>query len=174
MFLLLLFIAVAMARAQSAPSADETVDSNQPSETTTVSTTTTTTIVTGITQHGPAWIHFVRVAALAGPIAFLLLAWLIGAIVHYRLVRREQEQFPQIRGSRMPQTVPMIISGTLFLIPVALFLFFEIRSRKEIALGSGGVIDEWQPVTAHAWIALVVCLVLAMVPWLFARRADTV
>jgi len=173
MFLLLLLLAVAGARAQSAPAAEETVDSNQ-TQTTTVTTSTTTTTVTDIPQHTPAWIHFVRVAALAGPIAFLLLAWLIGAIVHYRLVRREQEQFPQIRGSRMPQTVPMIISGTLFLIPVALFLFFEIRSRKEIALGSGGVIDEWQPVTAHAWIALLVCLVLAMVPWLFARRADTV
>jgi heme/copper-type cytochrome/quinol oxidase subunit 2 len=155
--------------------ADETVDSNQPTDTAgTVTTSTTTTTVAGTPRATPGWIHMVRLAALAGPIAFLLLAWLIGAIVHYRLVRREHEQFPVMRGSRTPQTVPMIISAALFFVPFVLFVFFELRSRREIRLGIGGVVDEWLPVTRNAWLTLLICLVLALIPWLFARRADTV
>jgi hypothetical protein len=176
---LLLFLVVAVAaHAQSARPAEETVDSNDTTQTTTTSTTSTTTTTTTVaTQQppaGPPWIHLVRIAALAGPVAFLLIAWLTGVILHYRIVRREQAQFPVVRGTRAPQTMPMIVSALLFLLPVALFVFFEVRSRIEIAKNIGGVVDEWQPVTARAWIALLVCLVLAVMPWLFARRADTV
>jgi hypothetical protein len=161
---------------------EEIVDSNEPtatdpavstSKTSTVTSTTTEIFVT--TQPvPPGWVHLVRVSALAGPIAFLLLAWVIGAFVHVRLVRREQEQFPAVRGSRAPQTTPMLISAFLFFVPFVLFILFEVRSRQEIRLGIPGINDEWQPVTSHAWLAFVVCLVLALVPWLFARRADTV
>ncbi|HWW61246.1 MAG TPA: hypothetical protein VN181_07760 [Thermoanaerobaculia bacterium] len=122
----------------------------------------------------PGWVHLVRLAAIAGPVAFLVLAWAIGGIVHYRLVRREQEQFPIIRGSRKPQTIPMLISSALFLSLGILFVAFEWLSRNEMSRGIGGVVDQWHPVTTQAVLALVVCLVLAIVPWLFARRADTV
>ncbi|HKO59249.1 MAG TPA: hypothetical protein VJ276_25510 [Thermoanaerobaculia bacterium] len=122
----------------------------------------------------PGWVHVVRLAALAGPIAFLAAAWLAGGIVHYRLVRREHDLFPAVRGTRIPQTMPMLISAALFFVPVALFVFFEIRSRWEIARHIGGVVDQWHPVTARAWMTLFGCLVLAITPWLFARRADSV
>jgi hypothetical protein len=79
-----------------------------------------------------------------------------------------------MRGTRSPQTVPMIISAALFLVPVVLFGFFEYRSRREISLSVGGVVDQWQPVTAQAWLTLLVCLLLAVAPWLLARRADTI
>src|ERR1041385_7931535 len=72
------------------------------------------------------------------------------------------------------RAAPMFISAALFFVPALLFVIFEVRSRIEIRRGIGGVVDEWHPVTAHAWISLVICLVLALVPWLFARRADTV
>jgi hypothetical protein len=189
-FLLLMMVGVPALRAQVEPAGgrtasdqgDESIDSNDPAvvDTATNSTNTPSVTTTSSTLHAtmptaaPGWIHLVRLAAMAGPVAFLLLAWMIGAIVHYRLVRREQEQFPVIRGSRTPQTTPMIISAALFFIPVLLFVLFEIRSRQEIRRGIGGIVDEWQPVTAHAWTTLVICLVLALVPWLFARRADTV
>lgn len=171
--------------------AEESVDSNEPADTsgTVTRSTTTTAVIVVSSSEGtpeavprppattppvPEWIHLVRLAAVAGPVAFLLLAWGIGMFLHYRLVRREQEQFPATRGSRTPQTMPMLVSAALFFVPVVLFLLFEIRSRQELRHGIGGVIDEWQPVTAQAWTALLVCLVLALVPWLFARRADTV
>lgn len=183
--LLLLLTGLPLLRAQaqgtaasSAPApADVTVDETTaggeaPATATTSSTTTTTEVVT--TTRVPGWIHLVRIAATAGPIAFLLLAWAIGGIVHYRIVRREQEQFPAVRGSRTPQTVPMIVSAALFFVPAVLFVIFEIRSRLEIRRGIGGVVDEWQPVTTHAWTLLVVCLFLALLPWIFAKRADTV
>jgi hypothetical protein len=165
---------------------EETVDSTDSSTATeTVTTSTSTTSVTTETasipapagaaaSSAPGWMHVVRLAAIAGPFAFLVLAWLIGAVTHVRLVRREQEQFPMVRGSRAPQWVPMTISGLLFFIPAILFVIFEIRSRVELRRGIGGVVDEWQPVTQRAWVMLVICLVLALVPWLFARRADTV
>ncbi|HWS72880.1 MAG TPA: hypothetical protein VN605_12245 [Thermoanaerobaculia bacterium] len=179
--LLLLVTGLPALRAQTesaaAPQAEESVDSNQPADTAgtiTTSTTTTSITVTTTDPPPPSWIHLVRLAAVAGPIAFLVLAWGIGALVHYRIVRREQEQFPVVRGSRTPQTAPMFISAGLFFVPAVLFAIFEIRSRLEIRRGIGGVVDEWQPVTAHAWTALLVCLVLALLPWLFARRADTV
>jgi hypothetical protein len=161
--------------------AEESVDASEPPDSGDTSTTSVTTTVTQTPNRGernhlppPAWIHLVRIAANAGPIAFLLLAWLVGGILHYRIVRREQAQFPISRGSRTPQTVPMIVSAVLFLVPAVLFIVFEVRSRVEIRRGLGGVVDEWQPVTAHAWTALVICLVLALIPWLLARRADTV
>jgi hypothetical protein len=179
--LLLLVTGLPILRAQTQPAAapppaEESVDSNQPADTTGVVTTSTTTtsITVTTTDPPPSWIHLVRLAAVAGPIAFLVLAWGIGALVHYRIVRREQEQFPAIRGSRTPQTAPMILSAALFFVPAVLFVIFEIRSRIEMRRGIGGVVDEWHPVTAHAWTALLVCLVLALLPWLFARRADTV
>lgn len=203
-FVLLLVIGVPPLHAQVEPPSEadeELVDTNESAASSeTVTTSTSTTSVTlrttsnipsdaipadeesdarGVVAGGgeppaPAWLHLVRLAALAGPIAFLVLAWLIGAFVHYRLVRREQEQFPAIRGSRTPQTTPMIISAALFFVPVVFFVLFELRSRQEIRRGIGGVVDEWQPVMAQAWTALLVCLVLALIPWLFARRADTV
>ena len=95
-------------------------------------------------------------------------------MVHYRMVIREQARFPAVRGTRAPQTVPMVISAALFFVPAVLFVLFEVRSRWEIGRGIGGVVDEWHPVTMHAWTSLLICLVLAVVPWLFARRADTV
>ncbi|MBV8515992.1 MAG: hypothetical protein JO197_01190 [Acidobacteria bacterium] len=159
---------------------EETVDATGTDGVQTTSTTTTTTSVIegGIPSTSaappPAWTHLVRIAANAGPIAFLLLAWLIGGIIHVRMVRREQAQFPVLRGSRAPQTVPMIVSALLFLVPAILFIVFEVRSRYEIRRGLAGVVDEWQPVTVHAWTALVICLALALIPWLLARRADTV
>jgi hypothetical protein len=116
----------------------------------------------------------VRLAAIAGPFAFLVLAWLVGASLHVRLIRREQDHFPLQRGSRAPQTTPMFASAALLLVPALLFVAFEIRSRMEIRLGIPGIVDEWQPVTGRAWISLLICLVLALAPWLFARRADTV
>jgi hypothetical protein len=162
--------------------AEESVDSSQPTDSGEVVTSSTSTTVTTTVSPTPAaaarttpsWIHLVRIAATAGPIAFLVLAWMVSIAVHYRLVRKEQAQFPAVRGSRAPQTVPMVISAALFFIPAVLFILFEVRSRQELRRGIGGVVDEWQPVTTHAWIALLVCLVLALVPWLFARRADTV
>lgn len=179
------------ARASSEP-AEESVDSNEPADPSGAVTrsTTTTAVIVMSTSEGeagvdtqpaslpppppPAWIHLVRPAAMAGPIAFLLLAWAIGMFLHLRLVRGEQAEFPASRGSRAPQTMPMLVSAALFFVPVVLFLLFEIRSRQELHLGIGGVNDEWQPVTAQAWTALLVCLVLALVPWLFARPADRV
>ncbi|HEX6097378.1 MAG TPA: hypothetical protein VF432_13700 [Thermoanaerobaculia bacterium] len=178
--LLLLFLGVLALQAQVEPSppsepAEESVDSSETVETSTTTVTTTTSIsTTAVQTPPPGWTHLVRIAALAGPIAFLLLAWTAGAAVHYRLVRREHEQFPMTRGSRTPQTMPMILSAGLFFVPAVLFVVFEVRSRMEIRQGIGGVVDEWQPVTAQAWVGLVVCLVLALLPWLFARRADTV
>jgi hypothetical protein len=181
--LLSLVVIVPALRAQSDPpptgavstKSEETVESTTP-DGGTVTTSTTTTSVTEITAPPvvPSWMHLVRIAAKVGPIAFLVLAWAIGGVVHWRLVRREQAQFPTLRGSRAPQTVPMIVSAALFAIPTVLFAIFEARSRLEIQRGIGGVVDEWQPVTAHAWTALVICLALALLPWLFARRADTV
>lgn len=172
--LLLLVLGVATLRAQQA---EESVDASEPVDSgTTVTTSTTTTSVTILNPQRPApkWLHLVRLAAVAGPVAFLLLAWTIGAFVHYRLVRREHQLFPAMRGSRAPQITPMILSAALFFVPVVLFVLFEIRSRKEIRLGIGGIVDEWQPVDTRAWTTLLVCLVLALIPWLFARRADTV
>ena len=174
--LLFLAIGVPFLRAQTptpAP-AEESVDSNAPGGTVTTSTTTTSVTTTVTQPPPPAWIHLVRLAAKAAPIAFLLLAWILGVGLHYRIVRREHEQFPIVRGTRAPQTVPLIVSACLFFVPVVLFAIFEIRSRIEISRGIGGVVDEWRPVTTHAWTLLVVCLVLALLPWLFARRADTV
>jgi hypothetical protein len=150
----------------------DAVDSND-GATETV-TTTTTTAVPPSQPAAPGWIHLIRLAAVAGPIAFLILAWLIGAVVHFTLVRREHAQFPVMRGTRTPQTVPMIISAGLFVVPVVLFALFEYRSRLEISRGIGVVVDQWQPVTARAWITLVICLVFAIAPWLLARRADTI
>jgi hypothetical protein len=187
-FLLLLGVGVAALRAQVDPpaggapagQAEESVDSSEPvdsEETVTTSTTSTaTSVTTTLTTHrtAPRWVHLVRLAAVAGPVAFLLLAWTIGAFVHYRLVHREHEQFPVMRGSRTPQITPMIISAALLFIPVVLFVLFEIRSRQELRLGIGGIVDEWQPVDTRAWTTLLICLVLALIPWLFARRADTV
>jgi hypothetical protein len=187
--LLLLVISVSALHAQNRPpsttATEEVVDSagdsggtttatgvTQVAGTTTSTTTTTRSITTRTST--PRWIHLVRIAATAGPIAFLLLAWLLGWIVHWRLVRSEQEQFPFHRGSRSPQTVPVILSAALLFVPAVLFLIFEVRSRLEIRRGIGGVVDEWHPVTARAWITLLICFVLALVPWLFAKRADTV
>lgn len=163
---------------------EESVDSNYSTASTeTVSTATTTTVVTTqanapadrvASSSVPGWVHMVRLAAIAGPFAFLVLAWLVGGYIHIRLVRREQAQFPVVRGTRAPQWVPMTVSGLLFIVPVILFVVFEIRSRVELRRGIGGVVDEWLPVTDRAWLTLVVCLVMALVPWLFARRADTV
>lgn len=177
-FVLLIVLAVPMAYGQST---EESVDSNDSTTSTeTVATTTATTSGEAQATSGaartsvPGWIHMVRLAATAGPAAFLVLAWLAGGYMHVRLVRREQEQYPVLRGTRAPQWVPMMISGLLFLVPAILFIVFELRSRLELRRGIGGVVDEWQPVTERAWLMLVVCLVLAIVPWLFARRADTV
>lgn len=176
--LLLLALGVPFLRAQNsspqpAAPAEESVDSSSAGPVTT--STTTTSVTTTVTQPSPpAWIHLVHLAAKAAPIAFLLLAWMIGLILHYRIVRGEHEQFPVSRGTRAPQTVPLIVSACLFLVPAVLFAIFEIRSRIEIRRGIGGVVDEWHPVTVHAWTSLVICLVLALLPWLFARRADTV
>lgn len=177
-FLLLLLLAAMSVQAQ----VEETVDSTEMAAATdTVTTSTTTTsfssnISLAPTHQppAPAWIHLVRMSAVAGPVAFLLLAWAVGGFVHYRLVRAEQARFPVVRGSRAPQTTPMLISSLLFFVPVVLFVFFEIRSRREFRLGIPGVIDEWNPVNERAWMTLVVCLVLALIPWLLARRADTV
>lgn len=171
-FLLLLIVGAAALQAQS-PSPGS-ASATRAEESVEISETTTTTSVQPIVVPPPGWVHLVRLAAMAGPIAFLLLAWIIGLFLHYRLVRGEQAKFPAIRGSRTPQTLPMVISAALFFVPAVLFVVFEVRSRIEIRRGIGGVVDEWHPVTAHAWTALVVCLVLALVPWLFARRADTV
>jgi hypothetical protein len=163
--------------------AEESVDSNDPgAPTETVATTTSTTSVTtettsipgGTTFRTPSWVQMVRLAAVAGPFAFLVLAWLVGGYLHVHLVRREQEQFPVLRGTRAPQWVPMTVSGLLFFVPAILFVIFEIRSRLELRRGLPGVVDEWLPVSNRAWLMLVVCLVLALAPWLFARRADTV
>jgi hypothetical protein len=165
---MVVFFLVVVGPAWAAPQAEEVVD-----DATTASQSPAPPPVPA-PLHAPAWLQLVRVAATTGPIAFLVLAWLIGGIVHWRLVRREQAQFPAHRGSRTPQTVPMIVSAALFLIPAILFIVFEVRSRVEIHRGIGGVVDEWQPVTAHAWTALFICLVLAVVPWLLARPADTV
>jgi len=180
-FLLLLIIGVAVLQAQSPPTgsapaakSEESVDSNEPTTDTDTSATTVSSPGSLITPSTPAWAHLVRVAATGGPIAFLVLAWIVGIFVHYRLVRREQAQFPVVRGTRAPQTVPMVISAALFVVPAVLFVIFEVRSRMEISRGIGGVVDQWHPVTVHAWTTLVICLVLALIPWLFARRADTV
>jgi heme/copper-type cytochrome/quinol oxidase subunit 2 len=169
--LLLLIVGAGVLHGQSS---EESVDTNQSTAAGDTATTSTNATPAPVTTSVPAWTHFVRIAAMGGPIAFLVLAWIVGFIVHYRLVYREQAQFPAIRGSRTPQTVPMFISAALFFVPALLFVIFEVRSRIEIRRGIGGVVDEWHPVTAHAWISLVICLVLALVPWLFARRADTV
>ena len=187
-FLLLLVLAVPAVRAQVEPAppgvasteGEDSIDSNEASADETVTTSTSTTSVTTISTTtaggvpAPSWLHLVRFSAIAGPVAFLLMAWAIGGVAHYRIVRREQALFPAIRGSRAPQTTPMFFSAALFFVPVLLFAYFEIRSRREIQLGIAGVVDEWLPVTAQAWTTLVVCLVLALVPWLLARRADTV
>jgi hypothetical protein len=175
----LIIAAVALQAQTSAPAAapplkpEESIDSSGPPAPDTAASSTTTTAAVPFPTT-PGWAKFVRIAATGGPIAFLLLAWLSGVLVHYRLVRREQAQFPVNRGSRTPQTVPMVISAALFFIPTLLFIIFEVRSRIEIRRGIGGVVDEWHPVTAHAWTSLVICMVLALVPWLFARRADTI
>lgn len=163
---------------------EESVDSNDSSASTeTVATATVTTASASETTSGamrtgsssaPGWVHMVRLAAVAGPFAFLVLAWLVGGFMHLRLVRREQEQFPAVRGTRAPQWVPMTVSGLLFFVPAIFFVVFEIRSRVELRRGMGGVVDEWLPVTERAWLTLVFCLVLALVPWLFARPADKV
>lgn len=162
-----------------AQSSEESVDSNESPSTTTVSTSTTTQTTTTTTSGAirlpaPGWVHMVRLAAVAGPFAFLFLAWLIGGFMHLHLVRREQAQFPALRGTRSPQWMPMMTSALLFLVPAILFAIFEIRSRMELRAGLSGVIDEWQPVMHRAWVSLAVCLVFAVVPWLLARRADTV
>jgi hypothetical protein len=180
--LLLLVVGAAPLHAQVEESVDSTeqADSGETVTTSTTTNTTTTSFTSEIAFEPPArvtppkWIHLVRLAAVAGPIAFLVLAWTIAAIVHVRLVRREQEQFPLMRGSRSTQITPLLISAVLLFVPVVLFVIFEIRSRKEIRLGIAGIVDEWQPVTAQAWITWLVCLVLALTPWLLARRADTV
>jgi hypothetical protein len=170
-FLLFLIIGVAAP----AVNAQESVDSNEPpTATDTSATTTTTSTDVVLPPRTPAWTHLVRVAATAGPIAFLVLAWMIGIFLHYRLVRREQAQFPAVRGTRAPQTVPMIVSAALFIVPAVLFVIFEVRSRMEISRHIEGVVDQWHPVTARAWTSLLICLVLALIPWLFVRRADTV
>jgi len=153
-------------------SPEDTIDSSDPTEAEPLTPTTTSPLQRQASST-PPWIHLVRLSAVAGPVVILLLAWVIGSAVHYRLVRREQSMFPAIRGSRAPQTTPMIISAALFFLPGLLFMLFELRSRQEIRLGIPGVNDEWQPVIAEAWTALVVCLVLALLPWVFARRADT-
>jgi hypothetical protein len=170
---LLLVVSVPLLRAQETVDSTET-DTATPTSTVTTSTVTTTTASPIAQPRPPAWIHFVRIVANAGPIVFLLLAWTIGFAVHWRLVRKEQQRFPIVRGSRAPQTVPMILTALLFLVPAVLFAIFEVRSRLEIRRGIGGVVDEWQPVTTHAWMSLLICLVLALTPWLFARRADSV
>jgi hypothetical protein len=175
--LLLLFLAAPLVYAQR----QETVDSNESTASTeTVTTSTSSTSVTTqntsapASSSAPAWMHMVRLAAIAGPFGFLVLAWLVGGYMHLHLVRREQAQFPIVRGTRSPQAVPMMISAALFFAPALLFIVFEVRSRMEIGRGIGGVVDEWHPVTAQAWTSLVLCLVLALIPWLFVRRADTV
>jgi hypothetical protein len=182
-FLLLCCFASASLEAQSSSTAsappassEESIDSNQPPPASDTSTTTSASPASASPTlvPTPAWIHLVRTAATGGPIVFLLLAWSIGVLAHFRLVRREQALFPAVRGTRSPQTVPMVISAALFIVPAVLFVFFEVRSRSEIRNGISGVVDEWHPVTVHAWTLLVICLVLALVPWLFARRADTV
>lgn len=181
-FLLLFLLDVSALRAQgssvpnSTPAArsDESVDSNGPPSPADATTAPTTTASGAPVSRPPAWASLVRVAATGGPIAFLLLAWLIGFVLHLRLVHKEQAQFPVIRGTRAPQTVPIIVSAMLFLVPALMFVLFEVRSRIEIRRGIGGVVDEWHPVTVHAWMTWLICLVLALVPWLFARRADTV
>lgn len=183
--LLFFVIGVAVLQAQSPPAgsappakSEETIDSNatagDTAGTVTTSTTTTSIQVTQVTPGVPSWARFVRVAATAGPIAFLILAWITGLMVHYRLVSREQARFPAVRGTRSPQTVPMLISAALFFVPACVFVLFEVRSRWEIGRGIPGVVDEWHPVTTHAWLSLLICLVLALIPWLFARRADTI
>jgi hypothetical protein len=161
-------------RRTSTTQTEEAIDTNETSTTATTATVTTTATPDTTQIHPPSWVHLIRVGATAAPIACLLLAWLIGAIVHYRIVRREQNQFPFVRGSRAPQTMPMIIGAVISCVPAILFLILEVRSRVEIRRGIGGIVDEWQPVTARAWTALVICLVLAQIPWLLARRADTV
>lgn len=179
--LLLLVIGMAPLRAQEV-AAGESVDSNESTDTSeTITTSTTSTVITTSTSSivptqgtPPGWINLVRISALAGPIAFLALAWFIAGFVHHRLVRREQAQFPVVRGTRTPQVTPMIISAALLFVPAVLFVFYEIRSRHEMSLGIGGIVDEWQPVDTRAWTTLLVCLVLALIPWLLARRADTV
>lgn len=181
-FLLLLVIGVVPLRAQEV-AAEESVDSNESTdtaETITTSTTSTSVITTSrsstVPTQGtpPGWINLVRISAVAGPIAFLVLAWFIAGFVHHRLVRREQAQFPVVRGTRTPQVTPMIISAGLLFVPAVLFVFYEIRSRHEMRRGIGGIVDEWQPVDTRAWTTLLVCLLLALIPWLFARRADTI
>lgn len=168
-FLLLVVFSVAPLVAQN----EESVDSNDTVVTTSTTTTSVTTTMTP-QRTPPPWIHLVRMAAVSGPILFLFFAWVIGAAVHYRLVRREQARFPAVRGSRKPQTTPLILSAALFFVPFVLFVLFEFRSRQEIRLGISGVVDEWLPVTSQAWTTFGVCLALALIPWLFARRADTV
>lgn len=175
----LLLCLVVTAPALYAQTTEESVDSNEAAATaeTAAAPETSTTASTHAAEMPPStprWISMVRVAAVAGPFAFLVLAWLIGGYLHHRLVRREQEQFPLLRGTRAPQWVPMMASGLLFFVPAILFIVFEVLSRDELRQGIGGVVDEWQPVTQRAWLMLAVCLVLAIAPWLFARRADTV
>jgi len=173
--LLLLSLAAPVLTAQT----EESVDSNAVPETVTTSTSTTSITITsnGVTparRSPPPWLFLVKIAAEWGPIAFLLAAWLIGTAVHYRIVKREQDRFPATRGSRAPQTTPIIISATLFFVPAVIFIFFEIRARQELSRGLDGVIDHWNPLAQRAWITLLICFVLALIPWLFARRADTV
>lgn len=174
--LLSLVLAVPMLYSQT--TTEESVDTNETTSTTTTTTSVVTQTASGASgaaaSSAPGWVHMVRLAAVAGPFAFLVLAWFVGGYLHLRIVRREQAQFPVLRGTRAPQWVPMIVSGLLFFIPAILFVIFEIRSRMELRAGITGVIDEWQPVTHRAWLTLVVCLVLAIAPWLFARRANTV
>jgi len=175
--LLFLVIGVAGLRAQSAPGAAPAAKSEESIDSAGDTAGTSTTSATPQVDPGtpaPSWAHLVRIAATAGPIAFLILAWIVGLMVHYRMVIREQARFPAIRGTRAPQTVPMLISAALFFVPAVLFVVFEVRSLWEIGRGIGGVVDEWHPVTVHAWTSLLICLVLALIPWLFARRADTV
>jgi hypothetical protein len=172
--LLMLAIGVPAAVAQTDASAEATESTETTESGTTTMSSTTTTITVTTRPSVPGWIPLVRMAATAGPIVFLVVAWIVGTFLHYRVARREQALFPVQRGSRAPQTTPIVFSAALFFIPLALFSFFEVRSRRELNLGIAGINDEWVPVSQHAWIALLVCLALALIPWLFAQRADTV
>ena len=175
--LLLLLLGVPVLTAQT----EESVDSNAAPETVTTSTSTTSVTVTtnGVatvarSRRPPPWLFLVKLAAEWGPIVFLLAAWLVGTIVHFRIVKREQALFPVTRGTRAPQTTPIIISATLFFVPALIFIFFEILARQERILGIDNVIGNWHPLAQRAWLTLLVCFVLALIPWLFARRADSV
>lgn len=172
---LLLLVLCAMSLYAAPP--EESVDSNDVSSTDTApqnTTTTTTTTTTTIQTTAPGWLPLVRLAATFGPFAFLFIAWIVAMSVHVWLVRREQDEFPLMRGTRSPQTIPIVLSVVIFIVPLIVFAFFEFRARREISLGTGGVVDQWLPVTRQAWLSLGLCLFLAIIPWLFARRADTV